>query len=86
MNVLYGLRKTVASVPEKLAFADENRAITYRDFDLETTKLAYSFRNELNLKKGQRLILAVPPIALIASSACMEHIRQGLPSFQPIQC
>ncbi len=60
MNVLDGLRKTVETVPEKLAFVDANGAISYRDFDLQTTRLAYSFRNELNLKKGQRLILALP--------------------------
>jgi len=60
MNVLHGLQATADRVPQKVAFIDESRSITYRDFDLETTRLAYSFRNELNLKKGQRLILAVP--------------------------
>ncbi len=55
MNIIDGLRKTAETVPEKLAFVDENGAIAYRDFDLQTTKLACSFRNELNLKKGQRL-------------------------------
>jgi long-chain acyl-CoA synthetase len=60
MSIADRLKHICDTNPDKLAFVGEDRSLTYRDFDSETTKLASVFAETLQTGKGQRIILSLP--------------------------
>ena len=60
MSIADRLKNICDTSPDKLAFVGEDRSLTYKDFDLETTKLASVFAETLQTSKGQRVILSLP--------------------------
>ncbi len=69
------LRRNARLYPEKMAFEDRRRAITYPDLDVETRNLAAGLV-ALGLKKGQTVAIFLPnSVSWIV--ACLATVRAG---------
>lgn len=60
MGIVERIEKISGEDPEHLAFVDGGHRMTYRDFDLATTRLATTFMKELQAGRGHKLILSLP--------------------------
>ena len=60
MSIITRLKDICDEKPDKLAFVDEDRSMTYGQLNRETSRLASVFSKNLGVSKGQRMILSLP--------------------------